>query len=68
MQETSALWILHPHPQASMLELQFLKEVDTRGDLYDREVVHRAVYRSVGLHLVYTALHWLRACRTKLVS
>ena len=29
-----------------MLELEFLREVDTRGDLYTKEVVHRAVYRS----------------------
>ena len=32
--------------QASMLELQFLREVDARGNLYTKEVVHRAVYRS----------------------
>ena len=31
--------------QASMLELDFLREVDARGDLYSKEVVHRAVYR-----------------------
>jgi len=31
--------------QASMLELEFLREVDARGDLYSKEVVHRAVYR-----------------------
>jgi hypothetical protein len=31
--------------QASMLELEFLREVDNRGDLYTKEVVHRAVYR-----------------------
>ena len=29
-----------------MLELQFLREVDARGNLYTKEVVHRAVYRS----------------------
>ena len=28
-----------------MLELEFLREVDARGDLYTKEVVHRAVYR-----------------------
>ena len=28
-----------------MLELDFLREVDARGDLYTKEVVHRAVYR-----------------------
>ena len=31
--------------QASMLELDFLREVDAIGDLYTKEVVHRAVYR-----------------------
>jgi len=31
--------------QASLLELQFLKEVDLQGNLYDRMVIHRAVYR-----------------------
>lgn len=31
--------------QASLLELQFLKEVDLQGNLYDRVVIHRAVYR-----------------------
>ena len=31
--------------QAALLELEFLKEVDQAGYLYDRAHVHRAVYR-----------------------
>lgn len=37
-----------------MLELEFLREVDNRGDLYTKEVVHRAVYRLDNLLIMIT--------------
>ena len=36
-----------------MLELDFLREVDARGDLYTKEVVHRAVYRSESVLMIF---------------
>ena len=31
--------------QAALLELEFLKEVDQCGYLYERQHIHRAIYR-----------------------
>ena len=51
----SEKWIVS---QASMLELDFLREVDAIGDLYTKEVVHRAVYRLDTMVIILLCTWW----------
>ena len=52
--------------QASALELDFLREVDARGDLYMKDVVHKAVYRFHILSYFFKSL--MSACKSVCLS